>query len=85
MTEYSERVIKRAKEIAAEDWANKIRDIHMHRLNSMWYEPEPTVAKDQGVTDITYNSGKITRNGKTIVEGATGEDLISKWEKTNEL
>ena len=85
MTEYSDRVVKRAKEIAAEAWANKIRDIHMHRLNSMWYEPEPDVAKDQGVTDITYNSGKITRDGKTIVEGVTGEDLVYLWEKTNEL
>ena len=47
MTEYAELVIKRAKEIAAEEWGNKIKGIHIHKLNSMWYEPEPAVAKDQ--------------------------------------
>ena len=41
MTEYSERVIKRAKEIAAEEWAKGVANIHCHKLNSMWYEPEP--------------------------------------------
>ena len=35
------QVIKRAKEIAAEEWAKGIHHIHSHRLNSMWYEQEP--------------------------------------------
>ena len=39
MTEYTELVIERAKEIAAEEWAKGVRAIHIHKLSSMWYEP----------------------------------------------
>lgn len=85
MTEYSDKVIQRAKEIAAEDWAKKVESLHIHSLNSMWYEPEPNVEKKKSVTDITYNSGKITRDGVVIREGVTGQDLVYLWEKTNEL
>ena len=85
MTEYRELIEKARKLLAAEDWGDKIENIHLHRLNNMWYEPEPHVAKDQSVMDITYNSGKITRDGKTIVEGLTGEKLIDKWGRSNEL
>ena len=49
MTEYSDRVIKRAKEIAAEEWAKGVEHIHSHRLNSMWYEPEPNKVKHKNV------------------------------------
>ena len=34
MTQYEDRVIKRAKEIAAEEWAKGVEHIHSHRLNS---------------------------------------------------
>ena len=51
----------------------------------MWYEPEPNVEKKKSVTDITYNSGKITRNGVVIRQGLTGEKLVDKWGRTNEL
>ena len=84
MTEYTELVIERAKEIAAEEWTKGVRAIHIHRLNSMWYEPEPDVAKDQSVTDIEYNDGSITRNGVEIL-GRQYADLVSEWEKFNEL
>ena len=43
MTEYTDRVVKRAKQIAAEEWATKVKDIHCHRINSMWYEPHPNI------------------------------------------
>ena len=78
--------VERAKEIAAEEWAKGVRAIHIHRLNSMWYEPEPDVAKDQSVTDIEYNDGRITRNHKEIVPSTfTGKALVREWEKSNEL
>ena len=84
MTEYTEQVVRRAKEIAAEEWAKGVKAIHIHKLNSMWYEPEPDVAKDQSVTDIEYNDGSITRNGVEIL-GRQYADLVSEWEKFNEL
>ena len=40
MTEYSEKVKQRAKEILAEKWATKVKGIHIHRVNSMYYEPD---------------------------------------------
>tara|TARA_Y100000592_G_scaffold84914_1_gene136352 strand:+ start:665 stop:928 length:264 start_codon:yes stop_codon:yes gene_type:complete len=87
MTEYTERVIKRAKQLAAEEWAGKIRDIHIHRINSMYYEPEPHKVKHKSVTDITYNDGRITRNGQEIVPSQmTGQRLVDSWERFgNEL
>ena len=86
MTEYTEQVIRRAKEIAAEEWAKGVKAIHIHKLNSMWYEPEPDVAKDQSVTDIEYNDGRITRDGQEIVESTfSGKALVREWEKSNEL
>lgn len=86
MTEYTEQVIRRAKQIAAEEWAKGIKAIHIHKLNSMWYEPEPAVAKDQSVTDIEYNNGRITRDGVEILRPQfSGEALIREWEHLNEL
>ena len=86
MTEYSERVIKRAKEIAAEEWAKGIEHIHSHRLNSMCYEPEPHKVKHKNVLDITYNDGRIERDGVEILPSqVSGKQLIDKWEQNNEL
>ena len=86
MTEYSERVIKRAKEIAAEEWAKGVAHIHCHSINSMWYEPEPNVVKTESVMDITYNDGRIERDGVEIVPSeVSGKDLIDRWEQFNEL
>lgn len=86
MTEYTEKVIQRAKEIAAEEWSRGVKAIHVHRMNSMWYEPEPDVAKDQSVTDIEYNDGRVTRNGVEILRAQfSGQALVREWEATNEL
>ena len=86
MTEYSERVIKRAKEIAAEEWAKGVVHLHSHRLNSMWYEPEPHKVKHKNVLDITYNDGRIERDGVEILPSQiSGKQLIDKWEQVNEL
>ena len=86
MTEYSERVIKRAKEIAAEKWAKGVAHIHCHSINSMWYEPEPNKVKYKPVMDITYNDGRIERDGVEILPSqVSGKALIDKWEQNNEL
>ena len=86
MTQYEDRVIKRAKEIAAEKWAKGVEHLHSHRLNSMWYEPEPNVVKHRNVLDITYNDGRIERDGVEILPSqVSGKALIDKWEQNNEL
>jgi 2-polyprenyl-3-methyl-5-hydroxy-6-metoxy-1,4-benzoquinol methylase len=86
MTEYTEKVIQRAKEIAAHEWSRGVKAVHVHKMNSMWYEPEPDVAKDQSVTDIEYNDGSVRRNGVEILRAQfSGKALIREWETSNEL
>ena len=84
MTQYHDRVIKRAKQIAAEEWARGVKSVHSHSLNSMWYEPEPEVVKEVGVLDIEYNDGRITRNGEEVIPSQLKNDrLIDEWERFN--
>ena len=86
MTQYQELVLKRAKQIAAEDWAKGVAHIHSHRINSMWYETNPIKVKNRIVLDITYNDGRITRDDLEIVPSQfEGDDLVHEWEKTNSL
>tara|TARA_B100001057_G_C22471968_1_gene803014 strand:+ start:238 stop:501 length:264 start_codon:yes stop_codon:yes gene_type:complete len=87
MTEYTDRVVKRAKQIAAEEWATKVRDIHCHRVNSMWYEPHPNIVKHKNVIDVTFNDGRITRDGVEILSSQVSrEQLVDNWERFgNEL
>lgn len=85
MTQYAEEVLKRAKAIAAEDWGKKIKEIHCHSLNSMWYEPNPVKVKTRSVMDITYNNGRITRDDIEIVPSQyEKEALVSQWEIYND-
>ena len=86
MTQYQELVLKRAKQIAAEDWAKGVASIQLHRTNSMWYEPNPIKVKNRSVLDIVYNDGRITRDDLEIVPSQfEGDDLVHEWEKTNSL
>ena len=85
MTEYKNLIENARKLLAAEEWGEKLKMLQVHKLNSMWYEPEPNVAKDQSVVDKEYNSGKITRDGVVIRQGLTGQELVNEWSKTNEL
>jgi len=86
MTQYQELVLKRAKQIAAEDWAKGVANIHLHRTNSMWYEPNPIKVKTRSVLDITYNDGRIERDGVEILPSeVSGKQLIDRWEQFNEL
>ena len=84
MTQYHDRVIRRAKQIAAEEWARGVKSLHAHSLNSMWYEPAPKVVKEVGVLDIEYNDGRITRNDIELVPSQLKNDmLIDEWERFN--
>tara|TARA_S200000501_G_C20577923_1_gene635900 strand:+ start:492 stop:779 length:288 start_codon:yes stop_codon:yes gene_type:complete len=85
MTQYNERVDQQRKLLKAEELADNITNIHVHSLNSMWYDDRPQDTENHSVTDIDYLSGKIERtlhDGTKIVlvEGATGNDLVSKVE-----
>lgn len=87
MTEYKESVKRQAKLLAAEEWAQGVKGIHAHSLNSMWYDNRPQDTEDgKGVLDIEYNSGLIerkTHDGFTVYFGKQlkGDELIYEYEK----
>ena len=86
MTEYKAMIERKRKQLLAEEWAKGIKEIHCHSINSMWYEPKPNVVKTKGVMDITYNDGRIERDGVEILPSqVSGEQLINRWEQFNEL
>jgi hypothetical protein len=88
MSEHKDAVIKQAKLLLAEQWANGITNVHVFDTTKvqMWYENINT-EKDGRVTDITYNDGRIERsqNGKVIrtfgEKQLCGNDLINQWER----
>ena len=86
--EHKEKVIRQAKLLLAEKWADGITNIHIFDTTKtqMWYENINT-EKDGRVTDITYNDGRIERSkdGKVIrtfgEKQLHGDDLINQWER----
>ena len=86
MGEHTEKVIRQAKLLLAEKWADGITNIHVFDTTKvqMWYENINT-EKDGRVTDITYNDGRIERSkdGKVIrtfgEKQLHGDDLINQW------
>ena len=53
MSEYRERVEKQAIQLDAEEWAKGIKQIHVHRLTSLWYETEDSIKDmDRGLSLI---------------------------------
>ena len=87
MTEFSERVERQRIILEAEKWAKEVKDIHVHGLNSMWYDDRPEDTEGgKMVIDTAYNDGTITRqqNGKlihTFGKKLTGEELIREYER----
>lgn len=87
MTEFSNLVEYKRKQLAAEEWATEVRSIHKHKLSSMWYDTRPQDTKHFSVIDTQYNDNSIERrlhNGALIFfneEKLTGEALIDAWEK----
>ena len=86
MTQYDEIVENQRLLLEAEEWAKIPKSVHVHRLDSMWYETEDSKKfLDKGsVTDTQYNNGIIKRqqDGKTVHifgEEITGEELIRAY------
>jgi len=77
MTEYDGRVERQRLLLEAEEWANGIKSLHAHSLNSMWYDNRPQDTEDgKHVVDKQYNNGLIQR---TLNDGTTvyfGEELV---------
>jgi len=62
MTQYDETVETQRLIIEAEKWAKELRGIHMHSMNSMYYDDRPEDTKDgKSVTDHEFNDGVIER------------------------
>ena len=82
MTEFDTSVDRQRILLKAEKWANTPKCVHIHSLQSMWYDDRPEDTADgQSVTDVQYNSGLITRmKDGTIIhtwgEAKSGDDLI---------
>ena len=86
MTEYDDRVQFQRDLLKAEEWAKVPRSVHVHGLESMWYETEDSkkFLENGSVTDIQYNNGLIKRlqDGKlvhTFGEEITGEELVRAY------
>ena len=85
MTQYKDEVELQKKILAAEEFANDIKGMQVHRISSMWYDNRPQDTEKHSVTDIEYMSGKIERTlhdgtKVVLVEGETGEELVDKIE-----
>ena len=85
MTQYKDEVELQKKILAAEEFANDIKGIQVHRISSMWYDNRPQDTEKHSVTDIEYMSGKIERTlhdgtKVVLVEAETGEKLVDKIE-----
>ena len=68
MTQYDDEVAYQKAKIKAEEWANGVRLIQAHSLDSMWYASDRS---DGSVMDIMFNDGRVKR---TI--NATGEVVM---------
>jgi hypothetical protein len=76
MSQYRNEVLKQKIRIEVEEWANEISDLHLHSLDSMWYETEESKLDKRPVVDRSYNSGRITR------ETADGKSYVLKKDDT---
>ena len=86
MTEHTDVVERQRIKLEAEEWAKGMTDMHVHKLNSMWYDDRPQDTEKGMVTDIRYNSGIIERfqNGKlihTFGQKLNGEALLDAYTK----
>lgn len=88
MTEFSDAVERQRILLEAEKLRDTVENLHVHSLNSMWYDNRPQdTENDQMVTDITYMDERIERtlsDGTIILMNPAlkGEDFIRKVERT---
>lgn len=76
MSQYKNEVLKQKIRIEVEEWASQISDLHLHSLDSMWYETDESKLDERPVIDRSYNSGRITR------ETADGKSYVLKKDDT---
>jgi hypothetical protein len=88
MSEYDTVVERQRILLEAEEWAIQPKAIHVHSLDSMWYETSESVKdfENGSVTDTEYNGGHIIRkqNGKvirTFGQRLIGEDLSQAYQR----
>ena len=89
MTEFDSVVGKRRAQLEAEAWANKVRSIHAHSMDSMWYDTRPQDTENgKRVIDVEYNSGLIKReftDNDFVYLGTElkGEELLQSYSQNN--
>jgi hypothetical protein len=89
MGQYDEIVERQRRKIAAEDWALKVKSVHAHSVNSMWYDTRPEDTENSNVLDIEYNSGRIERtldSGEKFIftdYELKGDELLSAFSQNN--
>ena len=90
MSQYDERVEQQRLKIAAEEWAQGVRSLHAHSLNSMWYDTRPEDTADgKGVVDTEYNNGLVKRqlnNGEVYLfteNELKGDALIQAYTQSS--
>lgn len=86
MTQYDDRVQYQRDLIAAEEWAETPKYIHIHSISSNHYDTRPQDTEKGTVTDTAYNSGIIvrTKNGKhihTFGKKLKGAELVDAYIK----
>ena len=86
MSQYKNEVLKQKIRIEVEEWASQISDLHLHSLDSMWYETDESKLDERPVVDRSYNSGRITRetaDGRSYVlkEDDTAREIEDRFER----
>ena len=84
MGQYDDKVERQRLKLEAEKWANGVKALHAHSLDSLWYAEG---RKDGSVLDVEYNDGRVQRTinstNETIMLGeqVTGDDLVQAFSR----
>ena len=88
MSEHRNKVEYQALKLDAEEWSKGIKGIHVHRLDSMYYETRTSKKdiKKGSVTDTEYYDGRIvrTQDGKvirTFGKKLKGDMLVNEYQR----
>ena len=86
MTQYDDQVAYQAAKIKAEEWANGVKLLHAHSLDSCYYAEGRS---DGSVLDVQYNDGRVQRTinstGEVVIlnldNQVKGEELVRAFER----
>ena len=86
MTQYDDQVAYQAAKIKAEEWANGVKSLHAHSLDSCYYAEGRS---DGSVLDVQYNDGRVQRTinstGQVVMlnldNQVTGKELVRAFER----